>query len=69
MQKAVKTYEDNKKQFEFMESMWKEHIENINLTENLRVKLRKQLHTNTEISELVNTCIELIQIYSKEKFI
>lgn len=68
-QKAVKIYEDNKKQFEFMESMWKEHIENINLTENLRIRLRKQLNSNTEISELVNTCIELIQIYSKEKFI
>lgn len=68
-QKAVKTYEDNKKQSEFMESMWKEYISNITLTENLRVKLRKQLNSNTEISELVNTCIELIQIYSKEKFI
>lgn len=68
-QRAVKIYEDNKKQFEFMENMWKEHIENINLTENLRIRLRKQLNSNTEISELVNTCIELIQIYSKEKFI
>lgn len=67
-QKAVKIYEDNKKQFEFMESMWKEHIENIIPTENLRVRLRKQLHSNTEISEILNTSIELIEIYSKEKF-
>lgn len=67
-QKAVKIYEDNKKQFEFVQSMWKDHIENINLTENLRIKLRKQLHTNTELSEIVNTCVELIEIYSKESF-
>lgn len=67
-QKAVKIYEDNKKQYEFMESMWKEHIKNIIPTENLRVRLRKQLHSNTDISEILNTSIELIEIYSKEKF-
>lgn len=68
-QKAVKEYESNKKQFEFEQNMWKQYIENINKTENLRIKLRKQLSSNTDISEILNTCIELIQLYSKEEFI
>lgn len=68
-QKAVKEYEDNKRQFEFEHNMWKQYIENINKTENLRIRLRKQLNSNTEINEILNTCIELIQVYSKEEFI
>nr|DAN00848.1 MAG TPA: hypothetical protein [Caudoviricetes sp.] len=68
-QKAVKEYEDNKRQFEFEHNMWKQYIENINKTENLRIRLRKQLNSNTEINEILNTCIELIQLYSKEEFI
>lgn len=69
-QKAVKEYEDRKRQFEFEHNMWKQYIENINKTENLRIRLRKQLSSNTtEINEVLNTCIELIQLYSKEEFI
>lgn len=68
-QKAVKEYEDNKRQFEFEHNMWEEYIENINKTENLRIRLRKQLSSNTEINEVLNTCIELIQLYAKEEFI
>ena len=67
--KAVKEYENNKKQFEFEENMWKEYIENINKTEALKTKLRKQLSSNTEINEVLNTCIELIQLFTKEEFI
>lgn len=67
--KAVKEYESRKKQFEFENNMWKQYIENINKTENLRIRLRKQLSSNTEINEILNTCIELIQLYSKEEFI
>ena len=78
--KAVKMYEDNKKQYEFMESMWQEHIDNIIPTENLRVKLRKQLlelkSTATDVAEIcsqyteiIDTCIKLIEIYSGEKFV
>lgn len=68
-QKAVKEYESNKRQFEFEYNMWKEYIENINKTENLRIKLRKQLSSNAELNEVLNTCIELIQLYTKEEFI
>lgn len=62
-------YESDKKQFEFEENMWKEYIENINKTEDLKTKLRKQLSSNTEINEVLNTCIELIQLFTKEEFI
>ena len=68
-QKAVKEYESNKKQFEFEHNMWKQHIENIKNTENLRIRLRKQLNSNTELKEIINTCLELIQLYSGEEFI
>jgi len=67
-QKAVKNYGENKKHFEFMQEMWTEYIENIKETENLRTKLRKQLSSNTELNEILITCLELIQIYSKEEF-
>jgi competence protein ComGC len=67
--KAVKEYENNKKQLEFEENMWKEYIENIKKTEDLKTKLRKQLSSDTETNEILNTCIELIQLYSKEEFI
>lgn len=66
--KAVKEYENNKKQYEFEQNMWKEYIENINKTEDLKRKLRAQLKSNTELSEILNTCIELIELYSKEEF-
>lgn len=62
-------YESDKKQFEFEENMWKEYIENINKTEDLKTKLRKQLSSNTEVNEVLNTCIELIQLFTKEEFI
>lgn len=68
-QKAVKNYEENKRQFEFMQGMYKEYVDNINKTENLRIRLRKQLNTDTELNEILNTCIELIQLYAKEEFI
>lgn len=68
-QKAVKEYEDNKRQFEFEHNMWKQYIENINKTENLRIRLRKLLKSKeTEIPELIDTLVELVEIYSKEKF-
>lgn len=67
--KAIKEYENNKKQFEFKQSIWTEYIENINKTEDLRRKLRIQLNSNTDLDEILNTCIELIQLYSKEEFV
>lgn len=68
-QRAVKEYESNKKQLKFEENMWKEYIENINKAEDLKTKLRKQLSSNTEVNEVLNTCIELIQLFTKEEFI
>lgn len=67
--KAVKEYENNKKQFEFEQAMWTEYIENIDKTEDLRRKLRIQLNSNTDLVEILDTCIELIQLYSKEEFV
>lgn len=68
--KAVKEYESRKKQFEFEHNMWKQYIENINKTENLRIKLRKQLKSQeTGLPELVETLIQLVELYSKEEFI
>ena len=45
-----------------------EYIENIRKTEELRIKLRKQLNENTDLNEILNTCIELIELYSGEEF-
>lgn len=67
--KAIKEYENNKRQFEFEQSMWTEYIKNINKTEDLKRELRRQLSSNTDLDEILNTCIELIQLYSKEEFI
>lgn len=67
--KAVKEYENNKRQFEFEQVMWADYIENINKTEDLRRKLRMQLNSNTDLVEILNTSIELIQLYSKEEFV
>lgn len=71
-QQAIKKYHDLIKQYEFERSMFKEHIENIKKTENLRIKLRKQLNSNGEITEerlceTLNTCLELIELYSGEE--
>lgn len=66
---AIKEYETNIKQYEFQERIYKEHVENIKKTEDLRIKLRKQLNANTELADIVNTSIELIQLYSGEQFI
>ena len=66
--RAVKEYENNKKQFQFEQAMWTEYIENINKTEDLRRKLRIQLNSNTDLVEILYTSIELIQLYSKDEF-
>lgn len=67
-QKAIKKYEDDLKLYEFKNNIFQTHIDNIKKTENLRIKLRKQLNENTELAEIVNTCIELIELYSGEEF-
>ena len=67
--KILAKYESDSKQYEFEQIMWTEYIENINKTEDLRKKLRMQLNSNTDLVEILNTCIELIQLYSKEEFV
>lgn len=72
-QQAVKEYEMNKKDYEFQQSMFQEHIKNMKDTEMLRNELNKLLNDNTEVtieklSEVVNICLEIIQITYKEKF-
>lgn len=62
--KAVKTYEDDKFKYEMYENTLNNYVK----TTNLRVKLRKQLNSNTELNEILNTAIELIELYSDEKF-
>ena len=63
--KAIKEYENQI----FLYEIYQQHIENIKKTENLRIKLRKQLNSNTEVNDVLNTAIELIQLYSREEFI
>lgn len=72
-QQAVKEYEMNKKDYEFQQSMFQEHIKNMRDTEMLRNKLNKLLNDNTEVtieklSNVVNICLEIIQITYKERF-
>lgn len=67
-QKIFRDYNNNVRDYEFKESMFNEHIENIKKTEKLNTLLRKQLNSNTELNEILNTAIEIIELYSGEKF-
>ena len=66
---AIKDYNNKIKEYEVENEMFKKYIEDIKKTENLRIELRKQLNKDTELNEVINTCIELIQLYSGEEFI
>ena len=66
-------YEKQKKEYEFQQSLYKKHIENISNTENLRTRLRKRLNskepiTEESLCETINLCLELIELYSTEVF-
>ena len=70
---AVKDYNNRVKQYEVEDAMFKEHIENIKKTESLKIKLRKKYKsdeaiTEEKIFEILNICIELIELYSGEEF-
>lgn len=67
-QKIYRDYNSRAKEYEFKESMFNEHVENIKRTEDLKAVLRKQLNSNTELYQIVNTAIELLELYSGEKF-
>lgn len=57
---AVKDYESRKKQFEFQESMFKKHIQNIKDTECLRYELLKTLEKQDYMKSL-NLALEIIE--------
>lgn len=66
---AEKEYIDKVKEYEFESNMFKEHIEKIKKTQMLRIELRKLLNTpNVNFTNLLNVCIELIELYSGEEF-
>ena len=56
----------NKKQYEFEENMFKEHISNIAKTSDLRILLRYQLNEQSEYS--LETALKLIELYSNERW-
>lgn len=62
--KAIKEYEDDRFKYEMYENTLNNYVK----TTNLRIQLRKQLNSNTELNEILNTAIELIELYSDEKF-
>ena len=64
--KIYKKYNDNKKQYEFEENMFKEHISNIAKTSDLRILLRYQLNEQSEYS--LETALKLIELYSNERW-
>lgn len=57
---AVKDYESRKKQFEFQESMFKRHIQNIKDTECLREELLKTLEKQ-DLEKSLNIALEIIE--------
>ena len=72
-EKITLEYQTKQKEYEFKQSLFQKHVENIKKTESLRTKLRKKLNskcaTDTDMAETLTICIELIQLYSGEEFI
>lgn len=64
--KIYKKYNDNKKQYEFEERMFKEHANKIAKTEDLRTLLKHQLNEQSEYS--LETALKLIELYSNERW-
>lgn len=62
--KAIKEYEQEKFLYEIYENSMKDYTK----TTNLRVELRKLLNTDSEINDVLNTAIQLIELYSGESF-
>lgn len=58
--KAVKKYDAQVKEYEFMINMFKEHVENIKKTEHLKIHFRK----NPDLE----TAKKIIELYSGEMF-
>ena len=66
-------YEKNAKQYEFEETMFQEHIQNIKDTERAKTKLRKLLNDGTPVTEdklcrCLNLALEVLSIVFKGEF-
>lgn len=57
---AIKDYENRKKQFEFQESVYKRHIQNIKDTECLRTELLKELG-NQSVEKSLYIALKIIE--------
>ena len=74
-QKILSKYENDSKQYEFENSIYKEHIQNIRDTENLRTKLRHKLKhndgkevTTESLCETILLCTQIIGTVFKEEY-
>ena len=65
--KIFKSYESNKKQYEFKETIYNEHLQNIRKTEDLSNLLRHQLKEQDKYT--LNTALKLIELYSNERWL
>ena len=67
-------YDKRYKEFEFKESMFQEHIENIKKTENKRTKLRKRIKdkdakiTKVWLQDSLELALDIIYIIFEEEF-
>ena len=77
-QLILSDYEKRSKEFEFEDSMFQEHIENIKKTENQRTELRKILNgegeeakeiTETRLCETLNLAVEILNTVFKGEFV
>lgn len=77
-QHILADYEKRKKEFEFEEAMFKEHVQHLKETENARIKLHKMLNgeaeeakpiTEERLCETINVCMEIISTVFKGEFI
>lgn len=71
-QKAVAIYEKNLKQYEFESTMFREHIETLQSTEELRTKLRKIITkentTEEDIYEGFNIALSVLKVAFRGEF-
>lgn len=71
-EKAVKKYELDLKQYEFERDMFREHIETLQSTEDLRIKLRKIIDkentTEEDIYEGFNLALSILKVVFRGEF-
>lgn len=67
-EKVFKQYEDECNKYGFMIDLYKKHTQDILKTENDRVKLHKMLNTDTEVSDMFNTAMSIVDSVFKGEF-